>query len=444
MANQIRLVIGIVLWLVAVGWLGGKLIHGFSGAKNGAGAQLTDFTLQPRSQYSLVFHDEYVTRIGDPIFWRDSDGFLVQVGVIRQTESSESQNYDEVRTRWASATFFSNAPPIASDSYLKLYETPQTMSWVARALLPPEKLEEIAEFISGVFRNNASLFVDDLKPIFFKALADTGLVFKDELARTIASRSDDWRALGQRYQSEIIDQDLVPLVNREIWPVIQEELTPVVQMIGEEVWQKASIWRFGWRAMYDTLPLPRQNLANREFQRFVEESALPTISTRVPDLVAAQQRVLNRVVDNPNVHKFIADTFVKLANDSELQALIAQIIRESILENEDFHRQLDAIWNSPEIKRALHYSDARFGSDVETIGEMIFGSPITGVTPEFARILRHRILLKDMRWYVLTDESAHPSSIVHGYDEREANSLVVVYDQTTDDNPFFIEARSRK
>ena len=41
---------------------------------------------------------------------------------------------------------------------------------------------------------------------------------------------------------------------------------------------------------------------------------------------------------------------------------------------------------------------ARYG---KASGDMIFGDRVTGITPEFSRILRSQILTKDRRWFVM-------------------------------------------
>lgn len=444
MQNRIRLIVGIIFWIGVLLWAGSKVAGRFTDRDDSSARELVQFAVKSRSVYELSLHDEYELQIGDPVFWRDEDGALIQVGVIRQVETPDSKNYRPVKTRWASVTFFSTAPPITRDSFLKLYETPSSMGWVAEALLPPKKRAEIARYIGKIFSENSDVIVEQLKPIFLEAVSETGLVVRAEMATAIAAHADQWQALGLRYQQEIVENQLVPLVNSEIWPIVQEELRPAIENIGEEIWRTASVWRFGWRAVYDSLPLPERDLTRQEFSRFVQNSALPILSAHMPELIAAQQRVLTRVVENPKVQQFAIDTFVKISNDAEMQNLILQIVQEAVLENQNFHRQLDEIWSRPRVQQALQFSDARFGPYVETIGEKLFGSPLKGVTPEFARILRHRIFLKDKRWLVLSNVKDDPSIRVTAMDLRRPGVLAVVREQATDDNPFFIEAKSRK
>jgi len=72
------------------------------------------------------------------------------------------------------------------------------------------------------------------------------------------------------------------------------------------------------------------------------------------------------------------------------------------------------------------------GPTITKIGQALLGSPELGITPEFSRVLRHRILKKDDRWMVLHlradrgNQSATPSQ------------LRVVPGFTGMENPFYV------
>jgi hypothetical protein len=444
MLHRVRLIAGILIWVLLAGGLVFRSTSCVSGTGDRAVRDLARFTFQRRTTVQLSFPTEYVIQIGDPIFWRDSDGVLRQVGAIRQIDSAKSKNYQAARTQWATATFFATAPPIDHSHYLKLYETPKSVQWVVDSLLPPERKQEIAALIRRIIAENSVVIVEQLKPVFLQALSDTGIVLRDELATAIAAHEEEWVALGRRYQVEIVEQELIPLVNSEVWPIVQQELKPVIQEIGAEIWSEASVWRFGWRAVYDSLPFSRSDMTRQEFNRFVEETALPIVTRYIPRILETQQRILNRVANNARVQQFVAGTFARISGDPELQDLIVQIVREAVLENERFQQQLDRIWNRADVAHALEFSDARFGPYIELIGEKLFGSPSGGVTPEFARILRHRILLKDTRWLELVSTETAPEAIASQLAERYPGQLPIILSATPRDNPFFIEARVRK
>ena len=64
----------------------------------------------------------------------------------------------------------------------------------------------------------------------------------------------------------------------------------------------------------------------------------------------------------------------------------------------------------------MKMANGRLESTITRIGQSLFGSPNGKITPEFARVLRNRVLHKDDRWLVLkpgaakeTQASAEPA-----------------------------------
>jgi hypothetical protein len=49
----------------------------------------------------------------------------------------------------------------------------------------------------------------------------------------------------------------------------------------------------------------------------------------------------------------------------------------------------------------MKMANGRLESTITRIGQALFGSPKGKITPEFARVLRNRVLHKDDRWLVL-------------------------------------------
>ena len=70
----------------------------------------------------------------------------------------------------------------------------------------------------------------------------------------------------------------------------------------------------------------------------------------------------------------------------------------------------------------------RFEPTVRRIGELLIGTPESGITPEFAAVLRNQVLRKDRRWLVLetadnTDANSSPDpagslTVVRGHHNR--------------------------
>jgi hypothetical protein len=197
----------------------------------------------------------------------------------------------------------------------------------------------------------------------------------------------------------------MPLVRDEVLPVIEEEAQPLISEIGRSLWNRVSVWSFTWRYLYDKSPLPQKDAVKTEFQRFIEQEATPELQSRSDDFVSTTERIISRVMQNPRVQEALRRNLKKIAEDPELQRLVLSVLREALLENDRLREELNSYWSSPEVREAVQIASVRLEPTVRTIGDMIFGTRETGITPEFSRILRSQILAKDRRWFVMVPNS---------------------------------------
>ena len=103
-------------------------------------------------------------------------------------------------------------------------------------------------------------------------------------------------------------QKIVPLVRSQILPIIEREMRPVALDIGRELWDRVSLWSFTWRYLYDVSPLPERNAVRKEFERFLVEEIRPAMETRVDDFVAATERIVRAISQNPEVREVIRES----------------------------------------------------------------------------------------------------------------------------------------
>ncbi len=443
MISKTRIIVGLLIWIALLIFVSLRFAHNWVGSESVASRQLARFAFQPRSTWDLEFKFRSNIRIGDPVFFENEAGRLVNIGSLRQVESPVSKQSDVTYTDWASATFYSTAPDVEPGDYLTVHQTPTSMDWVARYLFPPARRQEIARLVAKVYAEHSQEIMRDLMPILQEAWDEISVILRDEVVASIRKRQAEFERLGVRYREEIVDGELVPLVNEEIWPLVQAQAQPLLEQVGEEIWQRASVWRFGWRAIYDASPLPRRNLTKQEFSRFLETEAMPIIVSNLPRFLEAQQVVLEQIVKNPRVISVLRDSLLRIGGDAELQALLMDVLREALFENPRLHVALRNFWRRPDLQRVLALTDQRLEPTVVRIGESIFGSPYYGVTPEFARILRNKILLKDHRWLILHRADERSRQEPMSRDHQDPHTLIVLPGTTTMENPFYYPARER-
>ncbi|MEM7456516.1 MAG: hypothetical protein AAF456_19380, partial [Planctomycetota bacterium] len=166
----------------------------------------------------------------------------------------------------------------------------------------------------------------------------------------------------------------------------------------------------------DASPVPQRDLTEREFNRFVNEKAVPIVESHFGEIVALQQTILTEVSRNPRVQQTVRDGFRDIAADPEVQAVINEVFREVFVDNERLIETVRDSWNTPRAQAALRLTNDRLDPTITAIGETMFGSPYKQITPEFSRVLRNRILHKDDRWLVLhqtgEEGSARPPFLI--------------------------------
>ena len=431
-----RLTFGIILWctvLVALGYF-------FTQQKSDPKAktsELADFFLKPCEVVELEFEVASKYKVGDRIFFFDPQTREpIQIGMIVRVESPTSDNMEIARGKRAFAKLYPNAPKLTVKDYFSYYDTPESMGWVVEQMLPPEKRKAYAEKLLNTFRENQQELNDLLEPIIKKSIAESVVVIQDDLKIALDKRADKIREIGNRLQTDLVKEDLVPLVREEIWPVIQSEVAPVLYTIGQEMWKQVSVWRFGWRYLYDASPLPEKDLTRKEFDRFLENHGLPILESHADEFLEVQKAVLRRVAENERVQSVVTQSVREFVNDEEVQVLVKEIFNEVVVNNQRLHLVWQRNWNSEEAQTAIALASARMQPTVETIAESMFGNPKEPIPAEFARVLRHRILSKDDRWMTLVH---YPGETP----KTNSSSVPVTKGKpaASENNPFYMPAR---
>jgi hypothetical protein len=147
--------------------------------------------------------------------------------------------------------------------------------------------------------------------------------------------------------------------------------------------------------------LPEKRLAEREFERFVDEKMIPILKSRVPEFLSLQQDVVRRVSNNQKVQNIFNSSVQEIFNDPAVQDVFTDVFQEVFLDNQKLRQSFEENWKSPRAKQALQKASQLLEPTITDIGVALFGSRRDKITPEFAKVLRHRILHKDDRWFLL-------------------------------------------
>ena len=340
--------------------------------------------------------------IGDPIFIIHPDGTFDQIGQVTALgEVTGLMAKMGAYTSKASAIFYPHAPLLRDGDSLVFYETPFSTSWIINTMVPAERKAAIIEDLRQTFESNSGEILAALKPIVEDTLREAMAAVESQLPQVLAKHEAKLAELGGKYQAQILEKKLLPLVKQEIFPMAVARAKPVATTIGQKLWDRVSVWRFGVRVLWDQNPLASGESVKREWERFLKEDAVPIVEAHSAELVAVLQDVVSDAAKNKKVQAVFRESIEQVVSDAELQRTIWLILREAVLENKLVHEVIDRQWRSPRAKAAFALTNNRLEPMIIRIGDMLMGTRETGISPELARVLRYRLLHKDSRFFVL-------------------------------------------
>ena len=226
---------------------------------------------------------------------------------------------------------------------------------------------------------------------------------------------------------------LVPLVRQEVIPIFRRHGQEPAEAIGREVWHQASLWRFGWRAIYDKSPLPERELVAEEWRRFVDQEVVPIVEDHLDEIALAVENILRDLAGNERLREELSQVVSTVATDPQARDLFRMILRETIVDNQGLRQTWVDIWSSPAAKARLQRVGQRLEPILRELGDELMGTRESGIEPGFARVLRNQILNKDKSWITIVPadneqiNSKEQSSPIQLTPAREFAPYPVVY-----------------
>lgn len=403
-----HILVGTVFWLaaIAVGWIS---LHAELGAQSTSvsevSADIGRWATGQKQQYAAEAAFPIDVALNDPVLIQTSDGDYRQAGLVRNINNSTEKH--PIATSRCEVVLYDAATDAFPDGYrLEYYTTSTALDWVIKTMIPDHRRREIAALMAQEWQLHQKEVLASFRPLVQEGIQRAMKAVEAELPAVLKAHQEEFRALGDRYETEILRAEILPLVKEEILPIVEEEARPLASEIARNLWSRVSVWSFTWRFLYDKSPLPERERVKTEFQRFVNEEAIPELRSNTDEFVATTERIIERAMENPKVKEAIKRNLRRVAEDPDLHRLLWTVVREVVLENQTLRSEMDAYWKSRETQYAVKLASATFEPTVREIGDMIFGTREKGITPEFSRVLRSQILTKDRRWFVLVADDA--------------------------------------
>lgn len=405
--------LGLLFWLcatAAVSILGYKTLTPPSDALPGDGetssapsTAVSVARFMTRRETTLVLEDRAGRlQIGDPIFLQQSDGKHRQVGKVSGVILAEAENdkTDLGKTARQLKLSWYDAQVPADECQLFQHHATGRLSEVVETLMPEAKRKRIQDRLSVAMAQHGEKLSATFVPLVQQTLKQSLPVIEDEFRASIARHRNEIDATVERWNEQVVEKRLIPLAKKEILPIVRNHGEPPAEAIGREIWDRASLFRFGWRAIYDKTPLPNRGLVQEEWQRFVEEEAVPVLEEHMDEVVVAIQRSMQDIAANRAVRQELGIVAEEIASDPKSRRLVQSILKDTLVDNDRLKLVWRDVWSSDQAQRAFDVAGESLEPVIRKIGDEIFGSEDLGIDPDFARVLRSQILRKDRRWVV--------------------------------------------
>lgn len=391
--TQQRAIVGGLIWVGLIAAII-FLVRSVSSAAPEAIGDLAKFATHQRPSIEVESGFNLPLKPGDPIYL-DGGHDSKPIGMVQSTKNQGGKG-----TKF-SVVMYANCPTVTDEDYLLYCEANDSVDWMLRTMFHDRKKEELKGLIQNAVSDNRQELIDAFKPLVVNSLKEAGGLIREDMRVAFEARQPQLAKLGQRYQTKVLKEKLMPVFQNEVWPIIQEESEPLVGEISREIWDEVSVFGFSWRYLYDRSPLPKKDLTEKKFKQFVDQKAKPIIAAHMDEVLVLQKAISAKVSKNEKVRQALNESLQVAVNDPELQQFMADVLRDVLVDNPRLHEAMNKHWASAEAKQAFAVASAKLDPVIREIGISLFGTPDGGITPEFASVLRRRILHKDARWLTL-------------------------------------------
>jgi len=388
-----------------VGSIGAAVICflGFAKFTDAPSSKATEAPLTQLFEYATMTPTRFqatdssgILKSRDPVFLLRNDGSYAQCGYIERAEQSTGDKV--VSVRW-------HEQSVSPESCrLLAYKNHGRLEDAIELMFPQEKRTRIEKLIATTMQAHGERIGASLTPILERSLRDSLPAIESGFRQSVERHRDELDVLAVRWNDEVVSDRLVPLAKNEIVPIVRARAEPIAQDIGLELWKRASIWSFTWRAIYDKSPLPQKDLMKQEWERFVAEEAIPVLEEHADEIASAVQDTLVEIAGNQNVRKELAAAADLIASDPVARGLVQTLLREAFVENMALRKVWTDAWTSDEARAAISKAGEALEPTIRQIGDELMGTRETGIDPGFARLLRNQVLQKDQRWVIATPD----------------------------------------
>lgn len=365
--------------------------------------QLASDVIQYPVDYPLVvsLEDQESIRpaVGTPVFRKETDGYLF-IGTVDSLADTPLQVRLSLERSLGKSTL---------EGSWEYYETPDSMAWVAQTLFPEDKRVRLYQELRQRIEQRSPRLMRELELWILSIVSDVVPQFQMRLRESIEKHRVPLEELGLKYQESLVDEKLIPLLKSEVLPIVEQKASPLGRKIGAELFERASVWRFTWRYLYDVSPLPQRDLVQREFERFLKREGIPVLESHASDILQVVEDIIVETSANAQVRQTTRQAMSELFHDPELRETLVAILKDVIGDGSWIQESMQKHWESDAGQRVARVLEEIIDPWLHEVGVSIFGTK-EGLTPEFVAVLRSQVLMKDRAWIVWNSSPATSGS----------------------------------
>jgi hypothetical protein len=434
--RRLRTLGGILLWVLALAGANWALARSDRGGVASTPRLLWRHFTQHASTFEVTFlaargdpglrEDPIILEVGAPVYARagGEEAMAIReviVGEVAALLDAGGQPLPDlyaevpgVSPRVRVTLYDRERPAMRADASVRLVRVPMKLNWVIHTLLTDDAVKEVAaDWNRTMLRHREELF-ELLVPVVEEFLRDAEGLIAGGLRAFAERHRDEVRAAGDAVAEELGGEELVELFYTAVWPLSEGKLRPIAEAIGAEIWRMFPLWSLSWRLAYEKLPMTDDDHFDRAWEEFVQSRIVPILRAHSGDLLAALREIGREALEKPEVNDHLRRAFRRLIGDPRLQGVARDFLKEMALDNPEFHDLVRRQWSSPAVQTALARAASFLEPMLRRMGDVVFGTRAGGIKPEFARVLRSQILLKDQQRIVLDPGSAGAPELAAG------------------------------
>jgi hypothetical protein len=382
-----RVVLGAIIWIVAISTIGSLLSTAELDSRWG---RLWRYGTQSAQKVQVKIANEETVSEGERVMGF-ADGRLRLIGRVIEVKAVDPKH------NMALLAIDPESPAVTKNARFRVINARGDMSWAIKTMLPEHKLKKIKDELIR-FKNENSDQLMDLGQIVAKDLVKESIdVLNANLSESVKRHEKAWRKVLDKHRASLKD-DLLPVLKERLGPTVKKKLKPVLTKIGKELWDELPIWGVTWRALADTIPGVRKQYMEKWWNDFLENKAIPIVKNHEKEFIELAEDLSILAAEDAAVRGRLAVIARRLVDDPDFRKLVNVILNESLIEPFKGEKFLRKMLNNKDFQDRFNDLNVEFAPVLQRITQIIIeDEQHGGLNPDLVQVVRRVFFEKQAR-----------------------------------------------